>query len=124
MLFKTWTVPVAMIGTLFCSSAVFAENEQGTGDTCICAIGLGADSNGALVLQYNDGQTQAIGRTEQTDPYREIILDAVSPNEIIVGWGKAEVLIGCDMADVIVSRKEKDEWYEVLATQVTTDYCP
>ena len=124
MLSTKWFAPTLLVGAMFNASVVYAENEQGTGDSCICVIGLGGDGNGALVMQVDDGKTKAIGRSVDENGYSEFILDGINDQGVDIGWGKAEVSASCNLADVVLYQKVDDGYKEILATQITTDYCP
>lgn len=119
-------MPVVIItSSLLYGVNAAAENEEGTGgDSCQCVIGFGAGTNGSLVIQVDDGKTQAIGRGVNQAGFSEVTLDGMNEKGLVVDWGKAEVLASCNLADVVLYQKVDDGYKEILATQITTDYCP
>lgn len=49
--------------------------------------------------------------------------NAPEPIDIIHEWGKAEVLLRCGEADIVLSQWIGDKLIEVLATSIRTEYC-
>lgn len=98
----------------------FAEIVGGTGTP---QIQLQVTEDQRAVLSLSEGPTVAIGSANLEQAYAELPLDAFSTTSSQTDWGKAEVLFGCGVADVLVYQQRNGQWIEVLAEQVITDAC-
>ena len=127
---KRLTYTVAAL-CLLNASPGFTENQQGTGvngtqaGNDINTINVTVTTDQRLILQAQGDNTRIIGSTEAQQNYGELILDQFSDGgQLTPDWGKAEVLLSCYVADVLLYQQQSDTWVQVAALQVATDYCP
>ena len=119
---------VLAITSLLTLKVAIAENQQGSGllenqEGTGLAFHISVDNNQRIIFNANADTLQALGSGFTQQHYAEIIVDAISNQQITPSWGKAEVLLGCGIADVILYQAVGAEWVEVAVTQVVIDYC-
>ena len=108
-----------LAGLLILSQQSMASGEEGTG----LNITLTIDENHRIIVQAESNNAFIIGQgTPETD-YSELALDAIQQNQLTPHWGKAEVLLDCGFADVVVYQKVDEVWVETEVTRVMVDYC-
>lgn len=102
------------------SNLAYGDTAGGTGEP---RIQLHITSDQRAILSLSEGQTLAIGSANLQQGYAELPLDVFSATSSQTDWGKAEVLFGCGVADVLVYQQRNGQWVEVLAEQLVTDTC-
>ncbi|GAB4186018.1 MAG: hypothetical protein Tsb002_10130 [Wenzhouxiangellaceae bacterium] len=109
---------------LFSSHAAisFAASEEGTGSPTVQSA-ISADQQ--LLLVVNNTSLTAMGSAPAGSGYAIIQLNALHDNGAVqMEWGRAEVSIGCGVIDLIIYRRDNNNWHEYLVDQLTSDYCP
>ena len=111
---------LGLIPLLLGANASYAVHMEGTGQPQ-----LAITSDQRLVVQWQENTDQLVGSQPLTDTYINLPLDAIAASTglLIPDAGRAEVLLHCGSADVLVYRREGDTWVEVAAATVATDIC-
>ena len=104
------------------SLAAHASHENGTGEPDT-TINLAQSQDQRTVIQLDYQGVTLLGSTQLEQGYGEATLDAVDATGLRTDWGRAEIVAGCDQADVIVYQLQDGLEVEVLATQVALDGC-
>lgn len=100
-----------------------AENQEGTG---LLSVRLAVDSDQRAVAYATLGRGLAVfGSTQLTDGYGEIALDAVvlHTGKILPRWGRAELVVDCNFADVVLFANRGGGEIELLSTRIPVDGC-
>ena len=112
---------VLIIASLLITKVAMAVGEQGTGEDLVISI----DANERIILHTQQDNSQLIGSQANQNGYVEIALDAVENGVLIPNWGKAEVVLYCNSADVRIMQTQEDGLSEeVLIDRVHIEYCP
>lgn len=120
---KTSCLSMTCIATLLHSGITLADGSQGTGrQEPTVQLSIGADQR--AILSLDDGQQLIVGSGSFDQGYSQLNLDAFGDQQSQSGWGYAEVLLGCDKADILVYRQVDGQLQEMIATQVAIDSCP
>ncbi|GAB4181562.1 MAG: hypothetical protein Tsb002_01620 [Wenzhouxiangellaceae bacterium] len=118
-MFKKILMVVLMLGVY---SLVVAENEQGTGQP---TINMALNGSNEAVIVINAESLQLFGASALTEGYGKVTLSALdqASGALQTQWGRAEILLGCYQADVVLYQQTSSGWEELIATVVAIDHC-
>lgn len=108
---------------MICGAQAIAEVVTGTGTP---EVRLQFAGPRYAVVRVVDGQTVAIARMKIEDNYAEGQMDAVRPphSRIQPNWGRAELALGCNIADIAVYKNLPNGGeFLAAAVQLATDRC-
>lgn len=114
---STYAVCVAL------SAFVFQANAETVGGSGAPIIELKVTDENRAIVTLNEGTTLAIGSAALEQGYAELPLDAFNSEITQSDWGKAEVLLGCGVADVLIYQQVDGQWQEHSVQQVSLDIC-
>lgn len=108
--------------TLLFLPVLQAENEQGTGNPTVQVL---TAPDQRVMVQAQEGGYALIGSDWLSQGYGDLVVDAIdaATGELVPGWGRAEVLLGCGVANVLLYRQEQGQWVEVAAVQAPIAVC-
>lgn len=105
------------------SVVVFQANAESGGGSGEPQIQLQVTPDQRIILSLIEGPTLAIGSAKLEQAYAELPLDAFSATSSQTNWGKAEILLDCDVADVLIYQLVEGGWQERMAAQVSLGEC-
>ncbi|GAB4181565.1 MAG: hypothetical protein Tsb002_01630 [Wenzhouxiangellaceae bacterium] len=113
---------IALMIALSVVHSVTAENQEGTGQPTINMALSGGDE---AVIVINAESQQLFGASTLTEGYGEVTLSALdqASGALQTQWGRAEILLGCYQADVVLYQQTSSGWEEIAATVVAIDHC-
>lgn len=102
------------------SPSVFGDTAGGSGEP---RIQLQVTADQRALLSLSEDQTLAVGSAQLNQGYAELPLDAFGSQSSQNNWGRAEVLLGCGVADVLIYQRVDGYLQEHIAIQLTVNMC-
>jgi len=120
-MYKPYTLVSSSIILLIALTNAHAESNTGTG---VPAIRVAVTENQRVLVQVSEPQSSVVGSAELQQGYSDLTLDAYNhQGPAQANWGRAEVLMGCGTADVLVYQAVDGQEVEVYAQQVDINAC-
>lgn len=120
-MYKPYTLVSSSIVLLIALTNAHAESNTGTG---VPAIRVAVTENQRVLVQVSEPQSSVVGSAELQQGYSDLTLDAYNhQGPAQANWGRAEVLMGCGTADVLVYQAVDGQEVEVYAQQVDINAC-
>ena len=118
---KPYTLFSSSIVLLIAMSNAYAESNTGTGTP---TIRVAVTEDQRVLVQVSEPQSSVVGSAELQQGYSDLTLDAYNhQGPAQANWGRAEVLMGCGTADVLVYQAVDGQEVEVYAQQVDINAC-
>lgn len=120
-MYKPYTLVSSSIVLLIALTNAHAESNTGTG---VPAIRVAVTEDQRVLVQVSEPQSSVVGSAELQQGYSDLTLDAYNhQGPAQANWGRAEVLMGCGTADVLVYQAVDGQEVEVYAQQVDINAC-
>lgn len=98
-----------------------ASNEQGTGRSNLRIV---IEDSQRVIIENQTSDGIIIGSTQAIQGYGEMMLDQIhTDGRLSTSWGKAEVLLGCYSADIVIYQLVDESWQELSSIQMPTEVC-